>query len=156
MRQYAKHRGVSAMAVSKAVKAGRISLTPDKLIDPEVADAEWTKNTRVNPFEHQKTKSPEPELVAPKLGPDGRPLSMADAQLQTEIEKHRKLKAENDRIEGKTLDAEDVRRTWERHRESVKNRLLLTPSKVPPSCREQVEKEIRAALEELGEQADVA
>lgn len=43
--QYAKHRGVSHTAVSKAVKAGRIPTTPDGLIDPESADKEWEKNT---------------------------------------------------------------------------------------------------------------
>ena len=42
---YAKHRGCSAVAVHKAVKAGRISLV-DGLIDPAVADSQWTQNTR--------------------------------------------------------------------------------------------------------------
>lgn len=43
--EYAKHRGCSAVAVHKAVKAGRISLIGDK-IDPTVADIQWSANTR--------------------------------------------------------------------------------------------------------------
>lgn len=43
---YAKHRGVSEAAVSKAIKAGRISLIDGK-IDPVAADAQWARNSRV-------------------------------------------------------------------------------------------------------------
>jgi hypothetical protein len=43
--EYAEHRGCSAVAVHKAVKAGRISLI-GKLIDPAVADIQWEQNTR--------------------------------------------------------------------------------------------------------------
>ncbi len=42
---YAKHRGCSAVAVHKAIKAGRISLIDGK-IDPAVADVQWAQNTR--------------------------------------------------------------------------------------------------------------
>lgn len=42
---YARHRGVSHTAVNKAVREGRISATPKGLIDPEVADREWQRNT---------------------------------------------------------------------------------------------------------------
>lgn len=44
--EYAKHRGCSGVAVFKAAKAGRISLIDGK-IDPDVADIQWSKNTRV-------------------------------------------------------------------------------------------------------------
>lgn len=43
--EYAKHRGCSAVAVHKAIKAGRISLIDGK-IDAAVADIQWAKNTR--------------------------------------------------------------------------------------------------------------
>lgn len=43
--EYAAHRGCSAVAVHKAVKAGRISLIDSK-IDPAVADIQWAQNTR--------------------------------------------------------------------------------------------------------------
>lgn len=43
--EYARRRGVSHVAVIKAVKTGRITKTPDGKIDPEKADQEWAANT---------------------------------------------------------------------------------------------------------------
>lgn len=43
---YARHRGVSEAAVSKAVKERRITLI-DGRIDPVVADVQWARNSRV-------------------------------------------------------------------------------------------------------------
>lgn len=45
IRAYARHRGVSHVAVIKAIKEGRITPEPDGTIDPEKADAEWEANT---------------------------------------------------------------------------------------------------------------
>jgi hypothetical protein len=44
---YARHRGVSKPAVSKAVRAGRITLTAEGMIDATAADAQWARNSRV-------------------------------------------------------------------------------------------------------------
>lgn len=44
---YARHRGVSQPAVSKAVKVGRITLLPDGTIDPELADKQWAGSLSV-------------------------------------------------------------------------------------------------------------
>lgn len=38
---YAKHRGISQPAVSKAIKVGKITLLTDGTIDPELADKQW-------------------------------------------------------------------------------------------------------------------
>ncbi len=43
---YARHRGMSFPAVQKAIASGRISTTATGLIDSEVADEEWKRNTR--------------------------------------------------------------------------------------------------------------
>ena len=45
IRAYARHRGVSHVAVKKAIDTGRITALPDGTIDPEVADAQWAQNT---------------------------------------------------------------------------------------------------------------
>ncbi len=37
-RKYAEHRGVSHTAVNRALKTGRITLEPDRTIDPVKAD----------------------------------------------------------------------------------------------------------------------
>jgi hypothetical protein len=42
---YARHRGVSHVAVLKAAKTGRIHRRPDGKIDSETADREWVENT---------------------------------------------------------------------------------------------------------------
>lgn len=43
--EYARHRGCSAAAVSKAVRAERITLV-DGLVDVAAADLQWKQNTR--------------------------------------------------------------------------------------------------------------
>ena len=45
IRAYARHRGVSHVAVKKAIDTGRITPLPDGTIDPVVADAQWAANT---------------------------------------------------------------------------------------------------------------
>lgn len=44
--EYARRRGVAASAVTRAIKAGRITLIDGK-IDPTVADVQWAANSRV-------------------------------------------------------------------------------------------------------------
>ena len=41
IRAYANHRGVTEAAVRRAIEYERITVSPDGLIDPEVADKEW-------------------------------------------------------------------------------------------------------------------
>ncbi len=43
---YARHRGCSRPAVSKALREKRITLTAEGLIDPVAADAQWQARTR--------------------------------------------------------------------------------------------------------------
>ena len=47
IRAYARHRGVSHVAVKKAIDSGRITPEADGTLDPQRADAEWAKNTEV-------------------------------------------------------------------------------------------------------------
>jgi hypothetical protein len=64
--EYAKHRGVSEAAVSKAVREGRISLI-DKRIDPNVADVQWAANSRARA----------PSSQAGTAGPGARPAAVS-------------------------------------------------------------------------------
>ena len=57
--EYAKRRGVSGVAVHKAVKAGRITLIEGK-IDPAVADVQWRANTRA-----RVSSKPPPDVPSP-------------------------------------------------------------------------------------------
>lgn len=70
---YAKRRGVSPVAVSKAVAAGRLSASvvrdargAPKIADPELADQEWTANTR--PRIDHPSADPGPPDAKPEPG----------------------------------------------------------------------------------------
>ena len=76
---YAKLRGCSAVAVHKAVKAGRITLI-DGLIDPDVANIQWEKNSRARvnaktasatAAQGQPANVPEPDSQEPSTRLDG-------------------------------------------------------------------------------------
>ena len=67
IRAYARHRGVSHVAVKKAIDTGRITPLPDGTIDPVVADAQWAANTtptRRSVAEAPSDK-PAPQVAAP-------------------------------------------------------------------------------------------
>lgn len=76
--EYARRRGVAKSAVAKAVKESRIRLI-DGLIDPEVADIQWERNTRAR----ADSAKPEAAGVAPGIafvgGGSGRALLPIEA-----------------------------------------------------------------------------
>ncbi len=59
IRAYARHRGVSHVAVKKAIDTGRITQGADGTIDPEQADRQWEQNTA-----SPRKPSPAPKVVA--------------------------------------------------------------------------------------------
>ena len=61
IRAYARHRGVSHVAVKKAIDTGRITALPDGTIDPEAADAQWAQNT----LQPRRAAAPE-QVSSPK------------------------------------------------------------------------------------------
>jgi hypothetical protein len=56
IRAYARHRGVSHVAVKKAIDTGRITQQADGTIDPGSADVQWAQNT----LPPRKAAAPEP------------------------------------------------------------------------------------------------
>lgn len=70
---YAERRGVSVKAVSKAIAAGRLvaSVTRDargapKIADPDLADREWTANTRPSVADQAPSRAaPAPPVTSP-------------------------------------------------------------------------------------------
>ncbi len=67
IRAYARHRGVSHVAVKKAIDTGRITPLPDGTLDPEIADAQWAKNTlsRKSAEQPSQPASPSPARPSP-------------------------------------------------------------------------------------------
>jgi len=65
IRAYARRRGVSHVAVLRAIKQGRVPVEPDGTIDPAKADASWERSTDPG---RAKTKT---KTSAEKLRPVG-------------------------------------------------------------------------------------
>ena len=65
IRAYAKVRGVSHVAVLKAIKAGRIPIEPDGAIDPGKADAAWARSTDPGRTKSRTKAKPSPENLKP-------------------------------------------------------------------------------------------
>lgn len=74
IRAYARHRGVSHVAVQKAIKAGRIPVEPDGTVDPAKADAAWKRTT--DPGRTGKPRAARP-ASGPASGPRVKPVSEA-------------------------------------------------------------------------------
>ena len=58
LREYARRRGVSHVAVMKAIKAGRLTPEPDGTLDPAKADAQW--DARTDPARAREPPEDEP------------------------------------------------------------------------------------------------
>ncbi|MBF0583885.1 MAG: hypothetical protein HQL80_06560 [Magnetococcales bacterium] len=66
--EYARHRGVSHVAVLKAIKSGRIKKEADGKINPTKADKEWEENTDPS---RQRARPVSTVSPAPKSEPLG-------------------------------------------------------------------------------------
>ena len=70
IRAYARHRGVSHVAVKKAIDTGRITPEVDGTIEPNRADLEWAQNTvAARKPAAAKTASPAAEPIRPASAP---------------------------------------------------------------------------------------
>lgn len=78
IRAYSRHRGVSDTAVRKAIQSGRITLCSDGLIDPQVADAQWSVNTDAA---QQRKAVPQREVPSEAVASVREALSAGHAQL---------------------------------------------------------------------------
>lgn len=160
-RAYALRRGVSNVAVFRAIKAGRLkaSVNSDgKIIDPDLADREWAANT-------DSTKAPprEQERMAAALGaPAGdEPVavlggSLAENNAAKTYWQARQAELKFKREAGELVPAADVRGELETVFRTCKGRLLGIPTRAVAELPElgvagaqKLELLIREALEEL-------
>lgn len=117
VRAYARHRGVSHVAVLKAIQSGRIPQEADGSIDPAKADAAWEAQSdpakRPALVERQAPKQPgsspaplpSPAPSAPADPPQPPGMSFAQARTAHEI-----AKAQRARIQVQRLKSEMVER----------------------------------------------
>jgi hypothetical protein len=115
IRAYARHRGVSHVAVKKAIDTGRITPEPDGTIEPNRADLEWAQNTlsarKPTAQARIETPLPEPARVvarepaesnAPTLSAGG--TSLLQARTVNEVVKAQTNKVRLAQLKGDLVD----------------------------------------------------
>lgn len=141
--EYAKHRGVSKMAVSKAIKSGRITLTKDGKINPLQADDEWKRNTSST---HKKG------MIAP---------SLSESQAIERAYKARMAKIEYEEKIGKLVSQEDVEKEAFQAARLVRDNMLLIGHTIgnqlalesnPKKCEDIVTNKIKEVLKNIAQQ----
>ena len=113
IRAYARHRGVSHVAVKKAIDTGRITPEADGTIEPNRADLEWAQNTvaarkpaaakAASPAAEPVRQSSTPvEPVAAPLSAGG--TSLLQARTVNEVVKAQTNKVRLARLKGELVD----------------------------------------------------
>jgi len=113
IRAYARHRGVSHVAVKKAIDTGRITPESDGTIEPNRADLEWAQNTVAArkpvaaktaspPVEPARPTSAPVEPVAPPLSAGG--TSLLQARTVNEVVKAQTNKVRLAQLKGDLVD----------------------------------------------------
>ena len=158
---YARHRGISKQAVSKAVREGRIPLVNGK-IPLEEADqlAIWTRPPTAPRTGRRRSKRPnDPEPNgSPESDGDGEGLSLHRARVVRESWRARRERLEYERRSGALVAAAEVRiKAFEAARRA-RDLLLLLPDRLAPvlaerpeaECHELLRQEVHALCAELG------
>lgn len=182
-REYARHRGVSHVAVGKAVKSGRISLDIDGKIDFKKADAAWIRNTDqikqastgggektrkvqsaprkpMRPLHENLSRTvTEPPAAAQHI--DGGGVSLMKAQTMKAVFAAQREKLRFEEESGKKIDADDVRvRAFNRARRA-RDMILSAPARIAPllvgmdilGITLTLEEEFRRVVEEISRDA---
>lgn len=135
---YARHRGVSHVAVLKAIKAGRIVKEADGTIDPAKADAAWKQNT--NQAQQRKPKDEEKKPaphVAAELPVNNAPAtnsgpSYAQSRAFKEAYNARLAKLEYEEKSGALVRTDSVKVAWFNVLRVLRDRALNLPDRMAP------------------------
>lgn len=163
---YAKQRGVALPSVIAAISSGRLHASVKRKgqgyhIDPELADQEWQANTDTGQgapaHAKQRGMLPHPSELPPQ-STDDMPITYAEARAQHERFKSRLAELEVATIEGKLVNADEVKRESFRAARQVRDSLLNLPDRLAAELaaesnqfkvHQRLVKEIRRALEDL-------
>lgn len=136
MRDYAKRRGVTVEAVSKAAKTGRISLVGKK-VDVQAADRQWAANTqpgqmaakrtRKAPSKRSKRTPAVPDTEAPAA--DSTVNNYASARARREDYLARMAQSDFEERSGLLVNANEMKAEWAKLITEAKTRLLSVPIK---------------------------
>ncbi len=115
LREYARRRGVSHVAVMKAIRAGRFTPEPDGTLDPAKADAQWDARTdparapeRSEPAEETppaetRPAEPRPPVPAGESAPQGA-ATFTQARTAHEIAKAQRARIQVQRLREEVVD----------------------------------------------------
>ena len=116
LREYARRRGVSHVAVMKAIKVGRITPEPDGSLDPAKVDAQWDAHTDPARAPEEQTEEPEqadetpaadtpaePQPTATEPAPQGA-ATFSQARTAHEIAKAQRARIEVQRLREEVVD----------------------------------------------------
>ena len=155
--EYAKHRGVSRVAVHHAIRDSRITLIEGK-IDPAVADVQWQRNTRTR----AGTPANDANLSAPPAPTQTEPLGEDYWSSRARREKAEADLAELKLAEqrGELVRADAVRSAVSKRAAGLREALLQIPSRLAAvvaaetsqaRCHELLEAELHQVLAQLVE-----
>jgi hypothetical protein len=158
---YAKHRGVSAPRITKAIQTGIISPVKDKegrrMIDVDKADAEWERNIDKSQIRHPDILAKKEYQTKNKITSAGIP-SLTESRAIKEGFLARLAKLDFEEKSGKLILVDRVKQQAFECAQNVRNALLNIPQKISAEIASEVDpfkieqildKEIRSALEEL-------
>lgn len=141
-REYARRRGVTHVAVQRAIKAGRISTVNGK-IDPIVADQEWQQNTDQSKPRNRITGNPkqaktpgEPSepmdlgAVDENIGAPSTATGYAKARAARELYQAQLAKLELDRRRGALVPADEVRLGAFNMARKARDQLIALPERL--------------------------
>lgn len=175
VRAYARHRGVSHVAVMKAVRAGRIQQEADGTIDPARADAAWEAQT--DPTKRPATSKatslayavvpPPPEPAAPSPPPQrdapvAAGANFAQARTMHEVAKAQKARIQVQRLKDEVIDranalamvfklARQERDSWVTWPARVAGQMAAEAGIDPHTMQTLLETHVRAHLNELAD-----
>jgi hypothetical protein len=175
IRAYARHRGVSHVAVLRAIKTGRVTPEPDGTIDPAKADASWDRST--DPGRKRPTPRSRPEnlrpVAEPALGsvretlreqglPAGARVTFVEARTAREIAMAHLTRLRVQRMKGELVErdratalvfrlAREERDTWINWPARVAALMAAELGVEPHPMQRALETQVRAHLAELAE-----
>jgi hypothetical protein len=175
IRAYARERGVSHVAVLRAIKTGKVTPEPDGTIDPAKADASWERSTdpgRARPTPRSKAEKLRP-VAEPALGsvretlreqglPAGSRVTFVEARTAREIAMAHLTRLRVQRMKGELVErdratalvfrlAREERDTWINWPARVAALMAAELGLEPHPMQQVLEAQVRAHLAELAE-----
>jgi hypothetical protein len=158
--EYARRRGVSQEAVRKAAAKKRITLLPDAngrlMVDPEVADIQWAKNT--DPDQSARANAPKGKLDMPGSGDPG-PSDKAntpywDARCRREVAEATRAELEMAKLAGYLVERKRVEEAAFRTSRMMRDAMLSLPARLAPELAAltdvwEIERRIAAGLRQV-------